>query len=486
VTMVNGSPSDRIVLANTANGGPNFNGLAGSTLAVDANLGPPGSTADVLQVGSTSGNGNVTGSTGLLVNNTSGNPNVLNLVGIPVAESGGTPAATATTNVAGNFTMSTIHSGLVDWNLFFLPKGAANNPGTPGFNTWFLASSPSAAAEELPSLLTAATNVWHQSAGTWFDRTADLRDYFMMPGGTTCNPLGGGADMAVKARPCAPIPGGVGPGVWFRAFGDWQNSSATTSFSQFGRTFNNDVGYKQDIWGVQIGADLSTNRIGYQTFLLGLLGGAGESNVHFNNNGGSVRMRGGNAGFYATYLNGGWFVDGLFLANFMRADLDDTANFGLSTNTDITSLGGHIDTGYRFNWTNWFAEPLATIEVVNTHIDNLNFPNASVQMDDTAVLGRLGGRVGTWWDSWGWRWEPAVIGSVWHNFNNSPTATFNLDGTGLNLSDANFHRTWGEIGGMINAFEVGSGWSAFLKGQYQFANDLNGGSVQGGFRYQWR
>ena len=55
----------------------------------------------------------------------------------------------------------------------------------------------------------------------------------------------------------------------------------------------------------------------------------------------------------------------------------------------------------------------------------------------------------------------------------------------LNLPDANPHSTYGEIGGALNVIEMASRWSAFLKGDYRFASDYSGGSVKGGFRFQW-
>ena len=35
------------------------------------------------------------------------------------------------------------------------------------------------------------------------------------------------------------------------------------------------------------------------------------------------------------------------------------------------------------------------------------------------------------------------------------------------------------------SIDLASRWSAFVKGDYRFANDYYGGSVKGGVRFQW-
>ena len=62
---------------------------------------------------------------------------------------------------------------------------------------------------------------------------------------------------------------------------------------------------------------------------------------------------------------------------------------------------------------------------------------------------------------------------------------FTSDCYTLNLQDANAHLTYGEVGLALNVLDLGSRWSAFLKGDYRFAHDYNGGGVKGGFRFQW-
>jgi hypothetical protein len=73
--------------------------------------------------------------------------------------------------------------------------------------------------------------------------------------------------------------------------------------------------------------------------------------VNFNS-GTSVHFQGGNIGTYATYLNGSWFADALFLANFMSANFNSSPDLqglgvsGFGTNTNVQQFGGHLDIGY--------------------------------------------------------------------------------------------------------------------------------------------
>ncbi|MFN7001783.1 MAG: autotransporter outer membrane beta-barrel domain-containing protein, partial [Elioraea tepidiphila] len=118
ITMVDGRQGDTFVLALPAGV---YNGQANGRLAVDAFLGGPGSTSDVLNVA-----GNVTGQTAILVSDTNAGPGALNSVGIPVVIVGGTTSA-------GNFFLpdGPIQKGFYDYDIYLRPD-----------NVWALASTP--------------------------------------------------------------------------------------------------------------------------------------------------------------------------------------------------------------------------------------------------------------------------------------------------------------------------------------------------------
>jgi hypothetical protein len=155
ISLVDGREGDVFELTNCGCTVVTFTGSGNSTLAVDAFLGPSGSTGDMFIV-----DGNVSGKTALAINNTNPAPGVFNPQGIPVVFVNG--------NVNGNafFMPQPFDSGLFDWDLYFVPTGS-------GF--FELRSFPGGGAHVLPQLLTAAQDVFHTTNETWFDRTADLR-----------------------------------------------------------------------------------------------------------------------------------------------------------------------------------------------------------------------------------------------------------------------------------------------------------------------
>ena len=328
--------------------------------------------------------------------------------------------------------------------------------------------------------MTAVQDIWHEAAGVWADRTADLRSTFSAP--VTCDPR-----MVTKAPCLASAPGGVGPGAWARAFGEWSHNDGTAIVDPpagaLGKAHSSDVSYHQNIFRVQAGMDFAAQRMGYENFVFGVLVGAVNSKVDFVS-GTNVKLDGGNLGAYATYLNHNFFTDALFMANILNVHYNQSAL--LNSAGTAVSFGGHIDMGYRFNFQqNWFAEPLGTIEAVYTDFSNVNLPGVGVNLNNEHARGRLGLRVGTSFVNGGYRIEPSLTGSIWHSFTDDNIAELTSGAYAIDLTDVNTHRTYGEIGGAVNIFEMGSRWSAFAKGDFRFATDYTAGSGKIGFRYNW-
>jgi hypothetical protein len=412
--------------------------------------------------------GNVTGTTQVVVNDTNPGLGAYNPVGIPVVIVGGTTDAT-------NFILKggPIIKGLFDYDIYL----KANK------NIWVLASTPNATANELPRLMTAVQDIWHQSAGVWADRSADLRAYYTAPQ-PVCDPR-----MVTKAPCLAPVPGGaIGPGVWARAFGDWSHNGGTADETLFGKTHSYDVSYHQNIYGMQVGVDFAAQRMGYENFIFGVMGGAVDSRVDFAS-GTTTKFSGGNVGLYATLINRGFFVDALLLAQFLNVNYVHSALL-TSTSGNAISVGGHVDMGYRFNLQgNWFAEPLATVDAVWTDFNKVSLPGVvglDMNNDQVSLRSRLGGRVGTTFMNGGYRWEPSLTAGWWHSFMGDNTASITSGVYNLTVTDASSHLDYGEVGLALNVIDLSSRWSGFVKGDVRFgANDYWGGGVKAGARFQW-
>ncbi|MGV1013756.1 MAG: autotransporter outer membrane beta-barrel domain-containing protein [Methyloceanibacter sp.] len=443
----------------------NFHGGSGSTLAVDAFLaGPATSASDWLVI-----SGNTTGNTNLVVNNTNPGLGVFNPSGILVvtAEGASTPA--------GSFTLANgpINAGFFDYDLFFVPHGSGD---------WVLRSFPGASAALLPQLATAAHDIWHQSSSTWFDRTADLR--VLLHGGVAPQAYNPDSKLA-DGTPPAP---GMTPAVWARGSGAWLDRDRTARVRAYGNTYTYDLDRELDVIDMQLGLDL-----GHRDFLssgdilvFGVLGGFVHADLGYNNRiAQNFDFSGGQVGAYATYLNGGWFVDNLLNVHLLELE---TAALVFPGSLDATTVGLRTDTGYRFGSFGGgaFIEPLATIAVSWADIDGFAAGGNRISFDDEAnVRGRLGVRVGTSYAVWGTTTiEPFVIGSVWGNLSGDNEARLVSSGTNFRFED-DIDDVWGEVSLGVNFFNPSALTAVFAKLDVAFGDDMDGIGGKAGMRVSW-
>src|SRR5262245_58924224 len=458
ISMVDGSPRNVFSIE----GSVAFSALSGSQLAVDAKLGGAGSKADLLVI-----DGDVDGKTAVSVNN-AGGAGAFNKAGIPVVEVTGSVGPKDFVLKGGP-----VDAGFFRYDLFF-------EPGDP--NVFELRSAIGQNAFVLPQLTTAMQDLWHSTSDTWFDRTADLRMALYGVPGMAALPA------SSKLEPAGPAPGyqTIYPGLWARgSFGEL-NRDASVSFSSFGPTTAH-LNRDQRTGDFQAGVDFGTRDVlgPGDALIFGVLAGFVVSELDYDQLVQSFDLNGGQVGAYATYLNGGLFLDTLFKADFV--DLDPKSTVGFAGSLDAQNFGVRLDSGYRFGGfaPGMFFEPLATIGVVDSEIDNFTQGANRVNFDDgTSVRGRLGLRLGTSMRAGTLTVEPFLIGSVWHEFEDSNNARLWSSGTLFSLAD-NFQDTWGEVSAGINLFNLGAGASGFGKVDVTFGDDIDGVGGQVGVRYKW-
>jgi hypothetical protein len=293
--------------------------------------------------------------------------------------------------------------------------------------------APGSSAFILPQLVTASQDIWHATAGTWFDRAADLR--VLLNGGGPG--MAAGAYGAQPMRPAPPLDA-VGysawgqsvlntPAVWAKGSGTWLDRDGSASSSAFGSTFNFNLNRDLDVFQLESGIDMGARGIFSErdTLVFGILGGFIASGLDYDKLSARFDYRGGEVGGYATYLNGGWFVDTLVKVDLLEVDTEQAPGFPSSF--DSTTWGVRTDTGYRFGgWRGGaFLEPLATIEVIWADIDDFTRGGNRIAFDDEAnVRGRLGLRAGLSQALWsGITREPFVIASVWGNLDGDNQAS---------------------------------------------------------------
>jgi len=364
-------------------------------------------------------------------------------------------------------------SGLFDWDVYFVPTG-----GGSGF--FELKSFPGGGAHVLPQLLTAAQDVFHTTNETWFDRTADLR--VLLNGGAAYG--AGGGKLGEGGTPAA-----FTPGMWLKGSGTWLEQQDSAKTSAYGRTYRYNLNRDLDVANFEGGIDFGKKGVWAEgdALVFGLLGGVVLGSLDYDQLVRQFDIEGGEIGGYATYLSGGLFVDTLVKVDFLEFETNGAP--GMPGSLDATAWGVRTDAGYRFGGFRRgpFIEPLATLAVAWSEIDDFSFAGNSVKFDDEAnVRGRLGLRVGTNREVWsGIVMEPFVIGSVWSNLSGENTVTVTSLGTKFGPFTDQPDDLWGVASAGVNFFSPGANTSLFAKVDVTLGDEVEGVSAKGGMRYNW-
>ncbi len=440
------------------------NGSANNTLSLGAYNGGPGSQ---LQIGVNFSTGSadklmltsVTGSSQIVLTNVSPNtPVAYNPNGIPVIVSANPMNPNSFTLAGGP-----IQKGLFQYDLAY--------QADPAF---VLIGAPTADAFRFATLPTAVQSIWYDTASLLIDRQADLRDLTRS----------GGASAQT----------GVTPSVWARALGEWGSRTETQSYTTLNKTYAFQTGYNQNTSGVFGGIDGGARGLisHDDALLLGASAGYINSNQAFKGSTTSAKFEGGSVGLTATYLNQNVFADAILKADVLNLNFSapSAAGFGAAQGSSaVTSFGAMFDTCYRFNAGRAsFVEPLATLAWVSSRVGGLALAGSQVSFGNNATLrGRVGLRAGsTLLENADLKVEAIATASYWNRFSGGASAAIN-SGVGapvLNMNDAQL-TSYGEFGLGLNLFSQKSGWSGFLKGDYQLASGYNAGSVKGGVRYDF-
>ncbi|MFP3942882.1 MAG: autotransporter outer membrane beta-barrel domain-containing protein, partial [Alphaproteobacteria bacterium] len=455
VDMHDFGPSyDELAVTGTYTGGPD------SLIRMDTFLGGPGSPSDLMIVGTATA-----GESALFIYDTNAGPGAYHPNGIPVVD-----VSTGTTD-ADHFTLVDGNTGLggpIDKGLFFYDLVLRPD------NVHVLVGAPDLEAFQLGRVPAQAQTAWHSSTGVWHDRTADLRAH-----------LDGSA---------APGPRGpVSPGFWMRGFGSFLDRDDDAMFAPFPdgfdpgpKSYHFNTSYDQDTYGGFAGLDWAWNGVfaAGDAGMLGAFGGYVGWKSRFDQqsrNGGisTLEASGASFGLYTTYLNQGFFVDGVFKADLPDIELSfpGLEPFGPSTDTvDARSLGGVLDAGYRIPFgTAWYVEGLSTLSYVNTDIDAASLGGSEIDFaDDQSFRGRLGmGMGGTFTAG-----EVATVVSrlsfsAWHEFDgDNGTDIFSPGGAPLDIRH-DVSGTFGEVSAVVDVFGNTNGLSFYVKADYRFSKDVS-------------
>ncbi|ODS00418.1 hypothetical protein AUC69_00665 [Methyloceanibacter superfactus] len=461
--MQDGKQGDVFMISNTVGGTDlSFDGSGDSTLKVDTFLGgPKTSKSDILIV-----EGDVTGKTLVQVLNTNPGAAQLDRKGIPVVFVEGDVSKS-------NFYLEKpIDAGFFDYDLIFRPTGSG---------VFELKNHPGGGSHILPHVVTFTHDTFHNTTETWFDQSTDLRA--LLAEGSVCNDPARRQDV-VRCQQLYNFT----PGVWVRGAGAWLDLEDNATTKANGKTYRYNLDRELDIWTFETGIDFGKRDLFADGDILvfGVLGGAVESSLEYKSLSRNFHLGGAEAGAYATYLNGGLFVDTLFKAQFLKLDPSDVRGF--PDKLDSTTYGFRTDTGYRFGGVRHgpFFEPLATIAVSWNETDDFALDGNGIDFnDDEDVRGRVGMRLGTSSEVWeGTTMEPFVVGSLWSNLSGSHSTTLTSGGTTFKFTD-DPEEVWGVVSAGVNFFNPGAQTAVFAKFDYTFAEQTEGVGVKGGMRYNW-
>jgi outer membrane autotransporter protein len=449
--------------------GAAFVGSGASKLVIDVALGGAGSTADTLNVGSTSGStsivaqdvkaglGGNTGPAGITLVTTTG----LNGATAFTLD----PASSDYTTVSGQ---SVLKKGLWLYSLENRPTASV------------LVSTPGVEAFQFTPLATAAQQIWSMSAA-WQDRQDDLRDDSFPVAAAHNIELADADDSSLPLAARAPT---FEPGVWLKAVGDWSNRTDHVSPMA---GFNYDVGYRQTDLGMIGGVDATRHGLfGRDDVLLGGVSlGYIHSNVDFDASSNTAAYAGWTMGIYGAYLRDRFFVDGQVNGDMLNLTVDEPS-LAYTGKTQANSWGGQLSAGLRYPLGGGVLEPSATVAYVRTEIGDLAVTGTTVHSgDNDSLRGALGLRYSSVVAS-NDQMTVKLSGEakLWNEFDGDNHVTLLSDGPALNMSD-NFRGAFGEVGGGVSLFGADGHASAFVNASVKFKGDYLDGGARLGVRYQW-
>lgn len=339
IDMVDDAADDSLTLPG------DFNGQAGSELAIDADLSATGTPADRLIIG-----GAVTGTTTITVNNIGGPAGVLNPDGVVIVDAGSAPAGAFVLDEA-------VSTGFIDYTL--------ENDATTG--DLELVGRPGQSVFDLASVGAVSQTGWYRSSDLVSDRGGRLR--------------AGARDLQ-----------GHGWQVWGQASADNRSRDTMRTFDAFGVSTTHAAGYDQSSVSIQFGADTlrpTANGQAYVGVTLGIDDAEADLGALSQ-----LDTNGWNIGAY-----GGWFGERAWIDGVVKADsftLEMTnRQAGYVAETDGKSYGAEVKAGYRFGDADFYVEPLVSLAYVRTSIDGVTVAGASLAFDDAkSMRGKAGVRFG--------------------------------------------------------------------------------------------
>jgi autotransporter-associated beta strand protein len=487
ISLVNGRSTDQLTLAG------NYNGAAGSQIALDVNLNQTVRQADVVRI-----NGLNNGQTTLVLNRLD-NPATafFSTQAIPVVVSGGG---------AGQVTLAQPIQGS-GFATFELEQ---SSPGSYQIVSRLNTSAASGAASSISALITSLNVGFFQSVSAFIGAPSGNNDEKTASTSVSTDPTmtwaklnqAAAAQTEVAAAPGI-RPNTISSGLWARGSGgNFTVRGTSTAVFGPGTSVPQAVKVENSFAGMQVGIDTGVFNIDNTGW-----------NLHLGITGGSVFADGTQKigsqttgvfdvpfiGVYSALTNGPFFSDLSYRHDFFNAKISNQLAGLNGANLKIESNAVAGSAGYRFDFESlmgtelpYFIEPSGSMSYTNTSVGSLPVTGGVLQFRDIdSILGRFGLRFGTAFQATeSLALQPFVTGSVWHEFAGNTVSRF----VSANIvADPNAFvpiitdrvGTFGQVGVGVSAQVLDTPFLGYVRSDFRFGDKLEGYAVNGGIRYQF-
>ena len=325
---------------------------------------------------------------------------------------------------------------------------------------WNIVGLPSHAAFEMLKAPAMAQDFWRRSGAAWSARQQEIRD---------------------SLEGSAPPTRGEGWEMWAQAHGGGENLGRNEAFSVGGMGFDENLSTRTTWGGFQMGGDNLTSK----NWLWGFTGGFSDQNSSFRQDRNSFDITGWNAGAYADFTQGKFFLNGLVKGDWydVKANMHTVPAYQTFSGQ---TWGAKTEAGFRFGIPGGvYFEPMADLAWTTTHLDDAKFTALDTSFtfgNATSLRGSIGGRVG---GQTGWALPYVGLYAV-QEFDSKNRMTMLTAGgcpSCLSVEDARpgtYERA--EFGVTTTSW---NGLEGFLKGDAEFGGHTDGFTGRLGVRWRW-
>jgi outer membrane autotransporter protein len=251
--------------------------------------------------------------------------------------------------------------------------------------------------------------------------------------------------------------------------------------------------FSTNFTGFQLGMDLSRSDIG----------GSGW-NAHFGLTAGDVwldttmqnaigvssKVDAPFYGIYAALIGHGMFVDVQVQRNQYNIDLTNTSAYlqGSGTSASGWTIVGTAGGVIPFAET-WFIEPSVGLNYATASVDDVVLPYGLGTLQTNAyesLIGSLRLRLGTSFAAnSNLILRPSIQGGVWYEFSGDGAGTFIDSSGGAAVFGVTNIGTFGQVGVGLSGQALDTGLLGYVRADYRFGENIQGGSLTGGLRKQF-